>query len=287
MGIGLALAGGGIKGAAHIGAIKAIEEEKIKISYISGASSGSIVASMYAMGYNYKEIFEYFKKYSSKIKYIELKNILKLIYGCLFKNKIIINGLNTGEKIEKFINEVCMKKGIYNINQIKMPLYIPTVDIRSGKVCYFCSKKNKKILDAKEEYLNEGNIGKIVRASCSYPVIFSPCEYNNTQLIDGGIRENLPWKILKNDVKDIIAICFDEKINQDCCFNIINIINHSLYILSDELKDYELKGIENLIKIETEDIGLLDTSKIDFLFELGYKTTKEQIKTIKYKIKNN
>ena len=58
--------------------MKALEEENIKIDYISGASSGSIVASLYAMGYNYKEILMLFKKYSKKIKYIDKKNIFKL-----------------------------------------------------------------------------------------------------------------------------------------------------------------------------------------------------------------
>ena len=282
MEIGLALAGGGIKGAAHIGVIKAIQEENIKINYISGTSSGSIVASMFAMGYDYKEILEFFKKYCKKIKYIEFKTILKLIYGGLFKNKLIIDGLNSGEVIEKFMREIARNKGIYDINQINMPLYIPTVDIRSGKILYFGSKQNRKILDKNEEYLNKGNISKIVRASCSYPVIFSPCRYNSIQLIDGGIRENLPWKILKkNNVQNIIGVCFDKNINEKCCLNIIDVIHNSLDILSDELNIYEREGLDNLIKIKINNIGLLDMKEIEFLYDLGYREGKKQIKEIK------
>ena len=67
MGIGLALAGGGSKGAAHIGVIKAFEEENIDIDYISGTSSGSIIAALFAMGYNSKEIYYLFNKYSSNV----------------------------------------------------------------------------------------------------------------------------------------------------------------------------------------------------------------------------
>ena len=284
MEIGLALAGGGIRGAVHIGVIKAIQEENIKINYISGTSSGSIVAAMYAMGYNCEEILEFLKKYCKKIKYVEFKTILKLIYGGVFKNKLIIDGLNSGEIIEKLMGEIAKNKGIYNINQIKMPLYIPTVDIKSGEILYFGSKQNIKKLENNEKYLNQGNIGRIVRASCSYPVIFSPCKYKNTQLIDGGIRENLPWKILKkNNVENIIGVCFDKNINEKCCLNIIDVINNSLDILIDELNIYEREGINKLINIKTENIGLLDMKEINYLYNLGYKEGKKQIKKINKK----
>ena len=93
MSLGLCLSGGGIKGAAHIGVIKALEEKKIKIDYISGTSSGSIVASMYAMGYSTEEMYEIFKKYSKEINYVSIGNIIKLIYGIFIKRKIDIKCL--------------------------------------------------------------------------------------------------------------------------------------------------------------------------------------------------
>ena len=73
MGIGLALSGGGVKGAAHIGVLKALEEEKIKIDYIAGTSSGSIVSTLYAAGFSPDEIYYIFKKYCKKIKYVDIK----------------------------------------------------------------------------------------------------------------------------------------------------------------------------------------------------------------------
>lgn len=79
MKLGLALAGGGVKGAAHVGVLKALEEENIQIKYIGGTSSGSIVASLYAMGFNADEIYKIFKEYCKKIKYVDFFNIVKAI----------------------------------------------------------------------------------------------------------------------------------------------------------------------------------------------------------------
>ena len=197
MKLGLSLSGGGVKGAAHIGVIKALEEENIKIDCIAGTSSGSIVATLYAIGLNADEIYKIFKKYCKKIKYIDFWNIIKLIYGLIFKRKIIIDGLNSGKEIEKLINNIANEKNIKNISEVKMPLVIPTVDMCNGKVTCFSSYKNEKRNLSNTIFVESMNIGRAVRASCSYPVVFSPCEYDNTKLIDGGIRENSPWKELK------------------------------------------------------------------------------------------
>ena len=105
MELGICFSGGGIKGAAHIGVLKAFEEAEVSFNYISGTSSGSIVAILYAMGYKADDIKEIFKKNYKKIKYVEIPQIIKLIFGIIFKRKIIIEGLNNGKKIEKIINK--------------------------------------------------------------------------------------------------------------------------------------------------------------------------------------
>ena len=78
MNLGLALSGGGVKGAAHIGVLKALEEEKIKVDYIGGTSSGSIVATLYAAGYKPDEIYTIFRKYCKKIRILVKYLLCKL-----------------------------------------------------------------------------------------------------------------------------------------------------------------------------------------------------------------
>lgn len=278
MKIGLSLSGGGVKGAAHIGVIKALEEENIKIDSISGTSSGSIVATLYAMGYRSNEIYDIFKKYCKKIRYVDFWNILKLIYGLVFKRKIIIDGLNSGKAIEKLINDIAKGKNIKDISDIHFPLVIPSVNIYNGKVTCFTSYKNEKRYLSNTIFVNHMNIGKAVRASCSYPVVFSPCEFNNTNLIDGGIRENTPWRELKEIGTDkVISVVFREKFDKNCCMNIIDVATRSIGLLSKELSNYEWNGTDYLLEIYTEKIGLLDMDKIEELYEIGYETAKKQI----------
>lgn len=236
-------------------------------------------------GYSSEEIYYLFKKYSKKIKYIDEKNIVKLIYGILIKRKIIINGLNTGEIIEKIVNEAAGIKNINKIKDIKMPLLIPSVDVHNGKIYCFCSTDKKRGFSDEIIYKNEINIGKAVRASCSYPVVFSPCKYDNTELIDGGIRENVPWKGLKNIGADkVISVVFDKENAGKCCKNIIEVVSSSIDILCHELSNYELEGTDYLLKIKTKDVSLLDMKKIDELYEIGYKIGKNNINGIKNKI---
>lgn len=286
MSYGICFSGGGIKGAAHIGAIKALEEENLKFDYISGTSSGSIIATLYAAGYSSDEMLKFFKKYAKKIKYVDPKNILILLINLFIKRKIVIKGFNEGTIIERLLNKELNKKNIKNISDIKKELLIPSIDINTGEINVFISKENRaKYLD-NIIYINNVNIGKAVRASCSYPVVFSPCKIDGKQLVDGGLRENVPWKLTKEKGADkVLSIIFDEEKNKkNYCKNILEVASNSLGILCHEISNYDLEGADYLLKIKTEKVQLLDYKKIDELYLKGYKQTKQKIKEIKNKL---
>lgn len=281
MKFGLCLSGGGVKGVAHIGAIQAFEEENIKFDAIAGTSSGSIVAALYVSGYSSDEMYELFKKYAKDFTNIDWKNILKIVYGVVFKRKLTVNGLNSGETIEKTVNKACNLKNIYNISDIKKEILIPAIDSESGKVYVFNSCRLNHETN-EEKFITEVQIGLAVRASCSYPVLFSPCKYKSRELLDGGIKENIPWKELKLIGCDkVLSIDFENLNKKRCCDNLIDIASRSLELQNEELRRHEINQIDFLHTIKISNVSLLEVEKMGEIYEQGYKQTKKNINQIK------
>ena len=124
MSIGLAIAGGGLQGIAHIGVLKALEDLNIKIDYISGTSSGSIFAAMYAAGCNIDEMKEIAKKYYPELVKFEKRPIIKEVFRYIFKREIDRTGLIDGIKIENLVKSILKEKNINQISEVKIPLAI-------------------------------------------------------------------------------------------------------------------------------------------------------------------
>lgn len=233
------------------------------------------------MGFSADEMYKIFRKYCRKIKYVDMGVIFKLIFGLIFTGQIHIDGLNNGKQIEKLINQIGKTKRITNISDIKMPLVIPSVTLCKGNVLCFTSCQVRNSFSDTVEFIKDINIGKAVRASCSYPVVFSPCPYKDTKLIDGGIRENVPWKEVKLlGAKKVLSILFDEKKEQNCDKNLIEVAGRAISLLGRELSNYEMEGADCILKIKSEKVGLLDMTKIKELYELGYEQTKKSIDKI-------
>lgn len=290
MKLGLALSGGGAKGAAHIGVLKALEEENVNIAYISGASSGSIIASLYACGYTPNEIIYLFNMYCRYIADFD-KLIPFKVAGTAFTGKINVSGLAKGNKLEYILQNFCNKKGISDISDIKYPLAIPTVDINSGEVIYFLSKSINDIhnfsrdeFDDIPTYKYNGRLCSIVRASSSFPGVFEPKIIEGKVLVDGGVRVNTPVSITRHMGADkVIAINLD--VNKSYMNNSLNIVSVALKafnIMSHEINKKELEKADIVISPEIPNkISLLDCSKTNYLVNAGYIATKKVINEIK------
>lgn len=288
MALGIALSGGGAKGAAHIGVLQALMEENINIDYISGTSSGSIIASLYACGYTPKEMLQFFNMYCNQIGDYD-KLVPFKVMGTVVTGNIALKGLAKGDRLENIINNFFMKKKIFDISQVKMPIAIPTVDINTGEVVYFVNKKiefeqsNRENFDDIPTYKFRGNLASIVRASSSFPVVFEPKILDGRVLVDGGVRVNTPISVLKKMGADkVIAISFDKnKRYNDKSMNIISISLKAFDIMSHQVNDEELNRADLIIRPNLpENISLLDCKKSNLLANLGYRITKEKIKDI-------
>ena len=281
MKLGIALSGGGIRGVAHAGALRALEDSKLNVDIIGGTSSGALVASLYAMGYSPYYIYILFKRYAKDIAEIESAPIISGIGNFMFNKKVCMNGLKTGESIEKAYNNLAIKKGIKRIQDIKkMPLVIPSVDVLDSHKYVFTNQipdecKNKKY------YITDISIGKAVRASSSFPCVFSPCEYKEHKFLDGGVLDNIPVEEVKKQGADkVIAINFKaDDVNNES--NMMDIAMRTIDIMGNKISEESIQKSDYLLTIETDKTGLLEVDKLDECYKYGYKAMAGKIEEIK------
>lgn len=278
MKVGVSLAGGGIRGIAHVGVLKALEENNIKVAAIAGTSAGSIIATLYAMGYSPYYIYLLFKRYARDIINIRSKPIINGITNFIRNNKIGIAGLSDGNEFEKMYDELARKKGFRLIGDIKMPLLVSAVDIGESKEYIFTKCASRK--NIKDNYITEIGIGRAVRASSSFPAIFCPCEYKNHIFMDGGVLNNLPTEELKKVYTGkIISVNFEsDPVYND--YDIMNIIMKTLDIMGNKLSINSLKKSDFVLTVPTDGTGLIDVDKMDICYKYGYEIAIKNIDKI-------
>lgn len=299
MKIGLALSGGGIRGLAHAGVLKALEENKIKIDIIGGTSAGSMVSSLYAIGYSPDEILECFKDNYNRIIG---KSRFSVINGVkyLFNKKAVFNGFKKGENIEEIFDRLASYKNIDNLNQVKMPLVIPTVDIIDSKEyiltnyiptleienAYSKNTLTNNMFQKKDNnrYITNISIGKAIRASSSFPAVFNLCTLNNHAFIDGGALNNVPAiEVRKQGADKVIAVKFDEdKIDNNS--NVMDIVMRTIDIMGNKIIEKELENSDYVLSIHTDKIGLLEADKMQECFECGYNSAINKMNEIRESI---
>ena len=279
MSLGVALGGGGLKGVAHIGALKALEELEVHIDYLSGTSSGSIMAAFYAMGRTPDEMIKYTTEYYKSIPTISKRPIISAIGNFFVTKKVNIPGIINGEKVENLVNKLSEDKNIVNIKDIKIPFAVVTVDAISTKE-HILSSIDIQNKNVENGYISDISIGKAVRASMAFPGIFTPCDYKEYSFMDGGTKDNLPIQVLKDMGADkTLGISFklDEYgSNTNILATILRACD--IFSLKDVKKAQEIA--DYFIEIEVKDAKLLEIQEMDYCIQKGYDTimnNKEKI----------
>lgn len=281
MKLGVALSGGGIRGIAHAGALKALEDNGIKIDIIGGTSAGALISSLYALGYSPYYIYILFKRYSKDITGINSAPIISGIRNYMINKKIEMTGLKTGNSIEEVYNSLAKRKGVKTIKDIKrMPLVIPAVDIGDAKE-YIFTNRIPKTSEDKSQYITDITIGKAVRASSSFPAVFCPCEFKTHKFLDGGVLDNVPvTEVRKQGADKVIAINFKaDDIDQDS--NLMDLAMRTIDIMGNKISEENLENSDFILTIKTDKTGLLDVEKLDSCYKYGYRAVMENLSKIK------
>ena len=240
--IGLALSGGAVLGAAHIGVLKALEEFKISIDYISGTSIGAFIASMYAFGLDY-----------TKVKEIALELSWKEISSFSFSKL----GLFSNRKIKNFLTE---NIGDVTFNEASIPLAIIAANISKGS----------KVI------IKEGEVSSAVMASCCIPGLFQPVEVEGQLLVDGGIVENVPISPLKDfGANFIIAVDLNAKYDYTRPNNIVDVLLNSFHFTLASSTKLQTEKADLLIQPDLSSFNHIDVKQTEDLIQVGFEEAKK------------
>ena len=207
--IGLALSGGGLRGAAHIGVLKALTRSDIPIHMVSGTSAGAVIAAMFACGYSPYDM----EKMCANLQLPQLIDLnvkmgdlirygVKLLLTGQFKVwSVLPKGLLKGEKAERFLMGIF---GSRTMRQTGHPVAIPAVDVYTGNTIFFTTPQAGLPSLPNTRFIHTAPLYEAVRASIAVPGIFFPKMYRNMMLVDGGVKDNLPTDALHYMGADVI-----------------------------------------------------------------------------------
>lgn len=287
--IGVVLSGGGLRGTAHIGALKALVDNGIPINYISGTSAGAIVAAMYALGYSPQQMITIAQTIEIQ-DYLDVKvsvyDVFKhstkwLLSGRLKFWSILPAGLLKGDKIENYLESLWPCK---TMRDAKIPLAITAVDINSADTIFFTTPVpgSRFILNAR--YYHNAFMTDAVRASISIPGVFFPKKYRGMTLVDGAVKNNLPTDVLKYMGADIIIAIdlgyagtpnYDIKSIGQILLSSIDIMSREVTLLKSE------QYADIIIRPTATEIDLKNLKKLPLLIEHGENAVQEKIADIK------
>ncbi|MCR5653259.1 MAG: patatin-like phospholipase family protein [Ruminococcus sp.] len=270
--IGIAFSGGGLQGIAHIGAIKALYELGIHPQFVSGTSSGAAMAAIIAMGFTAEEMADVAKKHWKTLAEIDNGIIFKGLAQLVLNKNIRRDGLKSGELISDVIREIMYMKNINSFRDLPINLSICTVDTLTTDECIFTTfdegLKNNHI-----HYLTGVPLETAVRASMSFPAIYTTCTYKNYNFIDGGSKDNLPVKILKDmGVGKVLAIGFDimDYDPNPGINGLIKVIWRALDVYSIDGTRKSMEMADLAVQIKNENTALFDINSVDETIQEGY-----------------
>ena len=244
---GLALGGGAVLGAAHVGVLQALEEANIKIDFITGTSIGAFVAVFYAFGIDLGTI----EKIAKELKWIDIANITLSKYGLLSNEKL-------GELINEYI-------GDKNLEDSDIPLAIIATDVASGE---------KVVLD-------KGPVANAIMASTCIPGIFKPVEIDGLMLVDGGIVENVPIDTIKKlGAEFVIGVDLNANHKYDKPDNILDVILNSFHFIMKHSVKYQTAIADLLIKPDLSAFNRSDIKQVEDLMQKGYLEAKNSLKML-------
>jgi len=255
MRIGLVLSGGAVRGFAHLGVLKALDELQLKVHIISGTSSGAMAGAFYAAGYSPDTIFDI----------ITGTKIIRLMRPAFSRFGLLKMG-----EVEKELSKYLGDKTFTDLNT---QLVVCATDINRSILVYF----------------TEGELVKPIIGASSFPVLYKPVLYQNHLLVDGGLLNNLPVECIMGQCDFIIGVHTNPIDYGRTLSSFKNLVERTFQIAINNTVEPRLKLCHFLMEPpELKNYSLLDMKKAKQIFSIGYEYTMQlapkllaQIKAVK------
>ncbi|MCK8816940.1 patatin-like phospholipase family protein [Natroniella sulfidigena] len=247
--IGLALGAGSARGLAHLGVLKAFEEEGLAIDYLGGTSIGSVVGGFFAAGLDLHML----ERLAEQLTWDHLTDLT-----------VPRKGLVAGKKAKEFFELLTQKK---TFSQLELPFITVAVDIEHGE----------------EVVIDSGLVADGMRASMSIPGVYVPYQLDGKKLVDGAVLNRVPVTPVRDLGADIvIGVDVSHKVNyQSEVSTIFDVIMNSIDIMQQEITKHKNHGADLLIKPQVGHVKSTDLDQAGECIDLGYQETKKAIPKIK------
>jgi NTE family protein len=253
--IALVLGGGAARGFAHVGVIRALEQERIPIDMVIGTSVGSLIGAIYAHDTN-----------SFELEWTAFTLEKENLFDYALMSAISGMGPVKGDKLEGFVKS---KIPVANIENLKLPYAAVATDLNRG---------TRVVLD-------RGPITKAVRASSAIPGVFQPVDHQGKLLVDGGVVDNIPISVAREKGADIvIAVDISENVTNFNITNMFDVMLQAVNIMFNENVVFKKKDADVLIVPAVGDVGMLDFTQKKRCMQAGIEATQKAMPDIKKKI---
>ncbi len=257
--LGFALGSGGSRGVAHIGFLQAMQENGIEPDCIAGSSMGSVVGACYAAGMSVEEM----KNVVFELKALDILDIS----GNVLKNQALFKSKKMRAKLGEYLGEKTFE-------ELNIPYGCVSVDLVTGQTVEFT-----------EKYA----VADCVQASSSIPGVFRPVKLDGMVLVDGGVRNRLPVKLVKKMGAEVVVAVdvLGELRRADKPLNIITVILRTVDIYDSQITEMKLKKDKPdlLIRPDMGDMSQYKVKNFEVAFDAGYKSGMENADKIKELLK--
>ncbi len=251
--IALVLGGGAARGFAHIGVIRALEQEKIPVDMVVGTSVGSLIGAIYAADLN-----------SFELEWTAFQLQKEDIFDFGVMNAVTGMGLAKGDRLEEWV-----KKNVkpVNIENLKLPFAAVATDLNWG---------HKVVLD-------KGSVARAIRASAAIPGVFQPVQHQGKFLVDGGVVDNIPISVAKAKGADlVIAVDISGNLGNPNITNLLGVTLQATNIMFALNVENAKKNADVLITpANIGDVGMLDFTQKKRCMQAGIEATQKAIPTIR------